>query len=406
MVSGAPGSKRKKSVIKPVLLTLLVLLVVAGGVFAFITLRRPKVTVSVNGQEVSIPKDSSLDYVKKEAGVTVTPGRLLAVDGSVIDEAGGTAQTVTVNGEELSEEEYDEFTFTANGTTVEFGDGKDETESFTSSEETEPHETHDIESSADDYWTGAVHRYQHGQDGIKTTKHGEKSGIDVTEETQARQDEAFQIYSVDTGGEKLVALTFDDGPWDESTDAILDVLEENDAKATFFTIGNQVAEHAEQIRREKELGCQVCTHTWDHAAGSGQGVNLTYMSDEEQIEEVQKGYEALKEALGEEPSHVMRAPGGNFYGSIVNTLKPYVDAEIGWDVDTEDWRRPGSDSIYNTIMSATEGQIVLMHDGGGDRSQTVEAVRRAVPDLIADGYRLVTIDELLAYEVPSTARSM
>jgi peptidoglycan/xylan/chitin deacetylase (PgdA/CDA1 family) len=204
----------------------------------------------------------------------------------------------------------------------------------------------------------------------------------------------------------VVALTFDDGPWDESTDAILDVLEENGAKATFFTIGNQIADHTSQIQREKELGCQVCTHSWDHASGSGQGVNLTYMSDEEQTEEIQKGYEAIREVLGEEPSHVIRAPGGNYYGSIVNTLKTYVDAEIGWDVDTEDWRLPGSEAIYERIMSATDGQIVLMHDGGGDRSQTVEAVRRAVPELISQGYRLVTIDELLEYETPAGARSM
>lgn len=75
-----------------------------------------------------------------------------------------------------------------------------------------------------------------------------------------------------------------------------------------------------------------------------------------------------------------------------------MDAEVGWDVDTEDWRLPGSDAIYAAIMSAQPGQVILMHDGGGDRWQTVEAIRRAVPELVAQGYRLVTIDELLAYE--------
>ena len=405
-MSGRPDAPKRRSVIKPILITLLVVTLLVGGMLGFMVLRRPKVTVTINGREVSVAKDSTLDEAKRQCEIEVTPGRLLAVDGSVIDEEGGTAQTVTVNGEEVSGEEYEKFRFTANGTEVEFGDGTDETETFTSSEQTEPHDTHDAESTAEDYWTGAIHRYQHGQDGVTTTKRGDKSGIEVTEQTTERQDEAFIIYSADTGGDKVVALTFDDGPWDESTDAILDVLEENGAKATFFTIGNQIADHTSQIQREKELGCQVCTHSWDHASGSGQGVNLTYMSDEEQTEEIQKGYEAIREALGEEPSHVIRAPGGNYYGSIVNTLKTYVDAEIGWDVDTEDWRLPGSEAIYERIMSATDGQIVLMHDGGGDRSQTVEAVRRAVPELISQGYRLVTIDELLEYETPAGARSM
>ena len=66
-------------------------------------------------------------------------------------------------------------------------------------------------------------------------------------------------------------------------------------------------------------------------------------------------------------------------------------------MDTEDWQRPGADVIYERIMSVQPGQVVLMHDGGGDRTQTVEAVSRAVPELIAQGYRLVTIDELLSY---------
>ena len=77
----------------------------------------------------------------------------------------------------------------------------------------------------------------------------------------------------------------------------------------------------------------------------------------------------------------MRAPGGNFKGDIVWTLQPYIDAEIGWNVDTEDWRRPGADTIASRIMKAKPGSVILMHDGGGDRSQTVEALKKALPQL-------------------------
>ena len=129
-------------------------------------------------------------------------------------------------------------------------------------------------------------------------------------------------------------------------------------------------------------------------------VDLTAMSSAEQLDEVKKGYEAIANVIGEEPPHVMRAPGGNFYGSIIDTLWDTVDAEIGWDVDTEDWRRPGADAIAATILTVQPGQVILMHDGGGDRSQTVEGLRMALPQLVEQGYSFVTIDELIAYGAP------
>ncbi|MBQ6410707.1 MAG: polysaccharide deacetylase family protein, partial [Atopobiaceae bacterium] len=164
--------------------------------------------------------------------------------------------------------------------------------------------------------------------------------------------------------------------------------------------GEQIAWYPDQIAREKALGCQICTHTWDHASGSGQGVNITYMSADEQIWEVTEGFKAIADATGEEPSHILRAPGGNFYGDAVTNLWPYLDAEIGWDLDTEDWALPGSDAIASVLMSAQPGQVILMHDGGGDRWQTVEGLRQAMPYLVEQGYSFVTIDELLAYGVP------
>ena len=91
----------------------------------------------------------------------------------------------------------------------------------------------------------------------------------------------------------------------------------------------------------------------------------------------------------------------NFKGDIVWTLQPYIDAEIGWNVDTEDWRRPGADTIASRIMKAKPGSVILMHDGGGDRSQTVEALKKALPQLKQEGYRFVTISELLQYDPPA-----
>ena len=125
------------------------------------------------------------------------------------------------------------------------------------------------------------------------------------------------------------------------------------------------------------------------------------MTADEQIQEVQKGFQAIKDVIGEDPTRIMRAPGGNFKGDIVWTLQPYIDAEIGWNVDTEDWRRPGADTIASRIMKAKPGSVILMHDGGGDRSQTVEALKKALPQLKQEGYRFVTISELLQYDPPA-----
>ena len=90
-----------------------------------------------------------------------------------------------------------------------------------------------------------------------------------------------------------------------------------------------------------------------------------------------------------------RAPGGNFNDSVANDLRSMVQGEIGWNIDTEDWRRPGVDTIASRIKSAGPGEVILMHDGGGDRSQTVAALREALPYLKSQGYKFVTISELI-----------
>ena len=235
-----------------------------------------------------------------------------------------------------------------------------------------------------------------GQYEMRTGKQsGETARGDTIEETQNAVVTIHQI-SPDDDSKKLVALTFDDGPWPTTTSEILDVLKENDAHATFFEIGNQVAENADVVKRIAAEGNQIGSHTWDHASGSGQGVNLTFMTADEQRDEITKGFSAIEDVLGTSVPHVLRAPGGNYYGSLVENLRDLVDVEVGWNVDTEDWRRPGADKIAEAIMSAQPGNVVLMHDGGGDRSQTVEALKIALPKLKAEGYSFVTIDELMS----------
>ncbi len=353
--------------------------------------------ITVNGERTTIWRGATIEKVLDKGLVDPKPGNLLSVDGSVIAEGEGERCSATIDGTkaELTAKIH-------RGADVQIGDGGDTTEEFTEKRETIPHGTSDGDRSFEAYWFGSIHLLSDGQDGTMVKRTGKISGTTVEEVETPAVDAGYSIYTA-RPEDKVVALTFDDGPWPDTTNQILDILEENGAKATFFTIGNQIAEQPDAVRRAHEMGCQVCTHTWDHAEGSGGGVDLTLMSADEQVNEVQRGFEAIAQVLGEEPAHIMRAPGGNFHDEIINTLWSLVDAEIGWDVDTMDWSRPGSDAIAEVILSVQPGQVVLMHDGGGDRSQTVEALRTALPQLVEQGYRFVTISELIAYGKPDTA---
>lgn len=358
------------------------------GVFAFNNWMGSKpVEVTLNGDQVTISgAERSVGGLLDNNVVSVTPGNYVAVDGSTIRQGEGTRCTAKVNGSDT-----DDMGMHLNGgDKIEISNGTDITEPYTDSEpQTLPHKT-ELKG------VGAVHLYSNNaQDGEQVTRTGKESGITATVTTKEPIDNIVQYYNVNSNGDKVIALTFDDGPWDKQTDEILDILEQNDAKATFFTVGQCISGHEKELQRAASMGCEIGTHTWDHAEGSGEGVSLIKMSTDERKQEVQKGLEAIKNATGQEASTIFRCPGGNFDTSVATDLEGIVTAEIGWNVDTTDWKKPGADVIAQRIQSAGPGNIILMHDGGGDRSQTVEGLRQALPKMKEQGYSFITVQELL-----------
>lgn len=358
------------------------------GVFAFNNWMGSKpVEVTLNGDQVTISgAERSVGGLLDDNVVSVTPGNYVAVDGSTIRQGEGTRCTAKVNGNDT-----DDMGMHLNGgDKIEISNGTDITEPYTDSEpQTLPHKT-ELKG------VGAVHLYSNNaQDGEQVTRTGKESGITATVTTKEPVDNIVQYYNVNSNGDKVIALTFDDGPWDKQTDEILDILEQNDAKATFFTVGQCISGHEKELQRAASMGCEIGTHTWDHAEGSGEGVSLIKMSTDERKQEVQKGLEAIKNATGQEASTIFRCPGGNFDTSVATDLEGIVTAEIGWNVDTTDWKKPGADVIAQRIQSAGPGNIILMHDGGGDRSQTIEGLRQALPKLKEQGYSFITVQELL-----------
>jgi peptidoglycan/xylan/chitin deacetylase (PgdA/CDA1 family) len=191
-----------------------------------------------------------------------------------------------------------------------------------------------------------------------------------------------------SAGKREVALTFDDGPGPD-TAAILDVLSRHAARATFNVIGYQIAGNEKLLGRELQQGDEIGNHTWDHADVSAGGAFAT--------SEIVKTTAAITRATGFAPC-VFRAPYGAVSNGLIEIARKLRLATVGWDVDPRDWSRPGTTAIYQRVVSSVrDGSIVLMHDGGGPRDETVAALDGIIRALEARHFRLVTESELLGY---------
>lgn len=193
------------------------------------------------------------------------------------------------------------------------------------------------------------------------------------------------------GTEKIMALSFDDGP-SPYTERLLEILAENDVKATFFIMGYKTPYSEEIIKKTAEQGHEVAGHTWNHP-------DLRKASDEKIKQELQSTNTAIFNITGIYPQ-IYRAPYGAFNDRVKNVSKELGLALIQWNIDPNDWKVRNADSVYNNIISSVkDGCIVCIHD---THETTVQAMERVIPDLIAAGYKLVTISELLGSTEPGT----
>jgi len=184
----------------------------------------------------------------------------------------------------------------------------------------------------------------------------------------------------------MVALTFDDGP-SAHTERILDILEYHDARATFFVIGRGLRARPEVALRAHQLGNEVANHLYHHQI-------MTVMNNADIIYDVRAGSIAIISITGESPP-IMRPPGGAVNDRVAQVVGAEGYALIMWSIDTNDWRNRNADTIYQLIMSnVRDGDIILLHD---THQTTVAAMERVIPRLIAEGFTLVTVSELLLY---------
>lgn len=180
---------------------------------------------------------------------------------------------------------------------------------------------------------------------------------------------------------KRVALTFDDGP-SGYTPRFLKILKREHAKATFFEIGAQVPGYASNARAVIDSGNEIGNHSMHHETRPGSA-------------SMRQTNRRIERATGFEPC-LFRPPGGSFDSRVISDARGLGMATVVWDVDPQDWSTPGAGAIYSRVVSATRpGSIVVMHDGGGNRSQTVAALPRIIHTLRGRGYHLVTVTKLL-----------
>jgi peptidoglycan/xylan/chitin deacetylase (PgdA/CDA1 family) len=183
---------------------------------------------------------------------------------------------------------------------------------------------------------------------------------------------------------KYVALTFDDGPDPAYTPLILDVLAKYDAKATFFEVGQNVAKHPALTKRIHAAGHSVQNHTWTHA-------DLRPLSAAGFRQQVTSTDQAIRAQTGGTPT-CLRPPYGGVNSTVTKRAKALGKELVVWDIDSRDWTKPGTAAIVKRVVGGVHnGSVILMHDGGGNRSQTVAALPTILKALKAQGYGFRTI---------------
>lgn len=218
-------------------------------------------------------------------------------------------------------------------------------------------------------------------------------GLGTTEDVVPPRS-AIRMAGTDT---PKVALTFDDGP-SAHTDDVLAILDRYGVKATFFVLGQNIKQDEDLVRRAAQNGHVIANHTWTHEA-------MPDMSDQQLKDELKGTSDEIARLVGLRPN-LQRPPYGDFTVATNRVSRQFGMLTIGWNVDSDDWRTTDPRTIADNVLNAPglgNGAIILLHDGGGDRTPTVEALPRILDGLRARGLEPVTLPELFRAAPPDPA---
>jgi peptidoglycan/xylan/chitin deacetylase (PgdA/CDA1 family) len=198
------------------------------------------------------------------------------------------------------------------------------------------------------------------------------------------QRDALGVITTTGRAGRTVALTFDDGPSAVYTPQVLDILDRREVTAIFCVVGSAAQAHPEIIEDIVEGGHVLCDHTVSH------DLDLSTRAEQAMREEIGGTLDSIHAAAPDIEVPFFRAPGGHFSAGVNTVAASYDQEPLGWSVDPRDWKEPGADRIHATVVAGvTPGSIVLLHDGGGDQSDTVAALDDIITALDDAGYEFV-----------------
>ncbi|UQI46673.1 polysaccharide deacetylase family protein [Streptomyces sp. HU2014] len=229
--------------------------------------------------------------------------------------------------------------------------------------------------------TAAVLAIAGGTLAVAANERGSGGGSPAAERSAPARQVSQEIEHLSEDPGKTVNLTVDDGPDPTWTPQVLDLLKRYDVKATFCMIGPNAAKHPDLVKRVVAGGHRLCDHSMSH------DTTMDKKSVEYQSKEILDAKKLIEEASGGAPVPYYRAPGGAFTPDSRRIAAENGMRPLGWNVDTKDFQHPGVDKIVDTVKRQIgKGPTVLVHDAGGSRKQTVEALERLLPWLKQEGY--------------------
>ena len=340
------------------------------------------VTVSLNGSDVSVRINSSVQQLIDDNQLSYRAGDLLAVDDTVLEKRGGERYSVKVDDEQIDNDDLSSTALTG-GETIEIGNGRDEYEE---------HEViaTEIQPTLTVKGTGAIQYVQTwGVPGRSEVWVGSVSGKTADRGVvQEVQDCVVRATSVSPDEGSYVALTFDEGP-SSYTEQIVSILEEKGVGATFFLQGDRSEEHQAAARAIADAGFELGSNSYSDT-------DLTALSGDDLRSQITRGFDAVKDASGVETS-LLRAPYGLFSESSWSEAMDLVSAVVSWNLDSGDYLLPGAGSVVDTVMgSVANGNIILLTDNETTGAQTVEALPQLIDSLQAQGFTLVSLSDLIA----------
>lgn len=351
-----------------------VVLLAALSTVAFVQVSRRRaqvvVTVMVAGvpRGVKVPEPATVAMVLRAAEVVPRDGRLLSLVTRTVLDAAARPAVFVLDGQPAGLD-----AIVTSGATVGVDEPPDIVEDTVEEGDTVP--APPLPEVIDSLW-------HPGQPGRAISRKGAVSGEIVDQkELQAPVPPARVT-------EKLVALTFDDGPW-PTTPEVLRILREKNVKATFCVITRQLKGGGlASAKGALGEGHQICNHTVGH------DVKLPTKPQKFIDEQIIGGNAQLQERLGIKPTYY-RPPGGSLGANVIATAKAQGQTVMLWSVDTKDYRKPPPEEIIGTVVGQVKpGAIVLMHDGGGDRNNTLAALPVLIDQLRAAGYEFVLPDNV------------